>query len=49
MKIETILIIAISAIIIGVITMIRAKASNKKELEEFDRNIKLFEKDNNIE
>lgn len=48
MGVETIFIIVLSAIIIGVLTTIKVKASNKREVEDFYNTIKQYEENNSI-
>lgn len=48
MSIRTILLIVITAVIIGAVTIIRSKISSKKDLEDFNKTVSNNEENGNL-
>lgn len=46
MGLGAVLIIVVSAVIIGIVTSVRAKALSKKDLDDFNNTIRQYEENN---
>lgn len=48
MSTRSVLVIVITAVVVGVVTIIKSKISNKKDLEEFNKTVSSNEEDNSL-